>query len=298
MSFLNDNMNLIYKVNIERSINDILNKEFSLSTRLKNKLINLKLVLLNRIFVDTRYIANPGDIISVVLDYNEDNSNIVATKMDLDIIYEDEHILAISKPAGIPVHPSILHFEDSLSNGVKYYFDCIGLKKKIRPVNRIDLNTSGLVLFAKNEYIQECLIRQMRNNSFKKTYLAVILGKLEKKSGTIELPIARKDNSIIERCVSPLGKIAITNYKVIKEFDDFSLIECLLKTGRTHQIRVHMAHIGHPLLGDTLYNSNPENLIKRQALHSYKMEFIHPVSKENIVLTAPLSKDLKSFLNL
>lgn len=289
-------MNLTYKVNNKMSINDILVKEYKMSTRLKTRLINNKLVFLNGKFVDTRTIVNKGDIVTVVLDYNEDNSNIKPTKMNLNIIYEDEHLLLINKPAGIPVHPSILHFKDSLSNGVKWYYDSINLNKKIRAVNRLDLNTSGLVLFAKNKYIQESLIKQMNNKIFKKTYLAIVAGKLPKSTGTINLPIARKDNSIIERCVSPVGQNAITKYKVLQEFDNYSLVECTLETGRTHQIRVHMANIGHPLIGDTLYNPNPGNIINRQALHSYKMEFIHPILNKKMELAAPIPNDFKILL--
>lgn len=174
-------MNLKYVVEERASINQILSEKFSLSTRLKNKLIKNKCILLNGIFEDTRTITNIGDAITLVLDSPEDNSNILPIKMYLDIVYEDEHFLAINKPAGIAVHPSILHFDDSLSNGVKYYFDCIGLHKKIRPVNRIDLNTSGLVLFAKNEYVQECLIQQMASGMFKKTYLCLVDGFLNNK---------------------------------------------------------------------------------------------------------------------
>lgn len=294
--FKKNDMNLVYKVDKEISINDILVKKYKISARLKNKLINNKLVLLNGIFVDTRTITNKGDIVTIILDSNEDNSNIVATKMNLYIIYEDEHILILNKQAGIPVHPSILHFKDSLSNGVKWYFDSIGLYKKIRAVNRIDLNTSGLVVFAKNEYIQECLIRQMNNYLFKKTYLAIILGKLPEKSGVINMPIGRKENSIIERCISPQGQIAITKYNVIKEFNGYSLIECILETGRTHQIRVHMAYLGNPLLGDTLYNKNPGSLINRQALHSYKMSFIHPIYNNKMELMAPIPNDFKKII--
>ena len=172
-------MNLEYKVKKEISINQIMSDEFKISTRLKNKLIKNKCILLNGCFIDTRKIANIGDNIKILLDSPEDNSNIVPTQMDLNIIYEDEHLLAINKPAGIAVHPSILHFSDSLSNGVRFYFDNIGLKKKIRPINRIDLNTSGLVLFAKNEYIQESLIKQMASNEFCKTYLCIVSGILD-----------------------------------------------------------------------------------------------------------------------
>lgn len=290
-------MNLIYKVEQNICINDILTKKLELSTRLKNKLIKNKHIFLNGIFVDTRDFANVGDILTINLSYPEDNANIFPTKMDLDIIYEDEHILAINKPAGIAVHPSILHFNDSLANGVKYYFNKIGLKKKIRAVNRIDLNTSGLVLFAKNEYIQECLIKQMISSTFEKIYLAVVSGHLKENKGIINAPIARKGNSIIEREVSEKGQIAITHYEVLQEFEKYSLVECSLETGRTHQIRVHMAYIGNPLLGDSLYGFKSQNLINRQALHSYQMKFIHPISKELIYLEAPTPKDIKKLIS-
>lgn len=290
-------MNLIYKVELNMNINDILTQKLNVSTRLKNKLIKNKHILLNGVFVDTRSIAHAGDILTIDFSYPEDNSNIVSRPIDLDIVYEDEHLLVINKPAGLAIHPSILHFDDSLANGVKYYFDTIGLKKKIRAVNRIDLNTSGLVLFAKNEYVQECLIKQMNSSSFEKTYLAVIFGTLENKKGTINASIARKENSIIERCVAKNGQIAITHYEVLHEFEGYSLVKCTLGTGRTHQIRVHMAYIGHPLLGDSLYGKSDQPLINRQALHSYQMSFIHPVSNKKISLEAKLPKDIENLLN-
>lgn len=172
-------MNLHYiSDNKYNNINQVLNEEFKLSSRLKNKLILNKLVLLNGNSVDTRSSISTGDIVDVILNYDEDNSNIVPTNIPLDIVYEDNYLLVVNKPAGIAVHPSILHFSDSLSNGVKFYYDTIGLKKKIRPVTRIDLNTSGLVVFAKNEFIQEALIKQMTDNSFKKTYLCLVTGTL------------------------------------------------------------------------------------------------------------------------
>ena len=197
--------------------------------------------------------------------------------MDLDIVYEDEWILIVNKSAGIAIHPSVLHYSDSLCNGIKYYFNSISLNKKIRPVNRLDFNTSGLVIFAKCEYIQECLISQMKKNLFKKEYLAICEGSFDIKSDTISLPIARKDNSIIERCISENGQQSITHYEVLKEFKNYTLIKCILETGRTHQIRVHLSAIGHPLLGDTLYG-NKSDLINRQALHCYKLKFIHPIT--------------------
>ena len=273
-------------------INDILFKEFHISTRLRTKLIKNKCIYVNNNICDTRDKISIGDTITVDLSLDEDNSNIVPTPMNLDIIYEDEWLLVLHKPAGIAIHPSMLHFDTSLSNGVKYYFDSIGLKKKIRPVNRLDLNTSGLVVFVKCEYIQECLSKQMENKIFKKEYLCIVSGKFKDKIGTLNLPIARKKNSIIERCVNNNGQKSITHYEVLQEFDNYSLVKCILETGRTHQIRVHMSYIGHPLLGDTLYGK-PSTLIARQALHCSKLEFIHPISKQILTFECPLENDLQ-----
>lgn len=280
-----------------QNINQVLKQEFHISARLQHRLIDEKHVLLNGTFTDTRVSISKNDIITVNLDFEEESENIVSTEMKLDIIYEDDAFLVLNKPAGIAVHPSILHYEDSLSNGVKFYFESIGLKRKIRPINRLDLNTSGLIVFAKNEYVQECLIRQMDFHIFKKEYIAFVVGHFDEPNGTINLPIARKPNSIIERCISDKGQEAITDYEVLKEFkvdsDCFSVVECSLKTGRTHQIRVHMAAIGHPLLGDTMYGvSSP--LINRQALHSYKISFIHPATNKTLELTCELPDDMKN----
>ena len=275
-----------------QNINQILKQEFHISARLQHKLIAEKHVFLNEVFVDTRSIVFQNDIITVNLNFEEESENIVPTKMELDIVYEDEALLILNKPAGIPVHPSVLHFEDTLSNGVKYYFETIELKRKIRPVNRLDLNTSGLIIFAKSEYIQECLIQQMSSNIFKKEYTAIATGHFKDPKGTINLPIARKENSIIERCVSVHGgQTAITDYEVLREIEInsecFSIVKCYLLTGRTHQIRVHMSAIGHPLLGDTLYGSSSK-IISRQALHSSKVSFVHPLTNNVLEFTSDL----------
>lgn len=287
-------MKLEYLVSnkLYKNINDILSIEFKISTRLRNKLIKYKQIFLNGKNVDSRTTINIGDKLVVNFNYEEDNSNILPKKLPLDIIYEDEWLLVINKSAGIAVHPSILHYDDSLSNAVRYYFDQIGLKKKIRPVNRLDLNTSGIVAFAKCEYIQECLSLQMRNAIFKKEYLCLVQGFLDKKEGVINLPIARKDESIIERCINSNGKESITHYKVLEEFKNYSLVMCNLQTGRTHQIRVHMQAIGHPLIGDTLYGES-SNFISRQALHSYKIYFIHPITNKAIEIIAKIPEDIK-----
>ena len=288
-------MEINYKIkNNTQTINSTLQNELKISSRLLYKLIKLNKIELNHKPCDTRKTGNLGDTITVNFYYEEDNSNIVPTKMDLNIVFEDDWLLVVNKPAGIAIHPSVLHYSDSLCNGIRFYFDKIGLKKKIRPVNRLDLNTSGLVVFAKCEYIQECLINQMKKNQFKKEYLAVCDGIFDEKSGTINLPIARKENSIIERCISENGQTAITHYEVLKEFDNYSLVKCSLETGRTHQIRVHMSAIGHPLLGDSLYGSISD-LINRQALHCFNLQFIHPVYNNDLNFWGDLPNDFKIF---
>ena len=289
-------MKLIYKIEQKNcTLNNILQNNLKISSRLLYKLIKNNCISLNGKECDTRNIASPNDIITINFDYSEDNSNIVPTEMDLNIVFEDDWLLIVNKPAGIATHPSVLHFSDSLCNGVRFYFDSIGLKKKVRPVNRLDLNTSGLVVFAKCEYIQECLIFQMKSNVFKKDYLAICDGIFEDKVGVIDLPIARKENSIIERCISEDGQISITHYEVLKEFDNFSLVKCSLETGRTHQIRVHMSNVGHHLIGDSLYGTD-SNLIERQALHCYHICFSHPIFKNNLDFVCDLPDDFKSLV--
>lgn len=277
------------------NVKEVLKAYFHISDRLLLKLKKSQNIFLNGTPIYVSKEVTTHDKISVIIDFDEDNSNIVPTKLNLNIIYEDEYYLVVNKSFNTPVHPSMSHYENSLSNGVKYYFDLIGLHKKIRPVNRLDKDTSGIVIFAKNEYIQECLVSQMKTKDFQKEYIAICDGIFNEKNGTINLPIGRKDGSIIERCIRQDGNASITHYEVIEEHTNYSVVKCLLETGRTHQIRVHMSAIGHPILGDTLYG-NSSSSTSRQMLHAYTVKFIHPIHHKQVEYVADIPEDIKKLI--
>ena len=278
------------------NVRQVLKNEFNISNRLITKLKQNKLIFLNDKETYLDKLLSAGDVVKCIIDFNESSDNIISTKMDLKIIYEDDYLLVLDKPFNMAVHPSILHYENSLSNGVKHYFESIGLNRKIRPINRLDRDTTGIVLFAKNEYIQECLIKQMVAKSFYKEYLAVLDGIVNNKKGTINAAITRKDGSIIERCIAENGAKAISHYEVIDSKNNLSLVKFVLETGRTHQIRLHSKHIGHPIIGDTLYGKE-SNLISRQALHCHKISFIHPITKNKIEFVSPMPEDMQKAIN-
>ena len=249
-------MLLKYIVRDNKNLRSILKDELNISSRLFNKIKN-KYVFVNGEHAIYYRDLNVNDVVEVDFSYDDDNYNNIVSNPDIkfEIVYEDEWLLIVNKGANLPVHPSLNHYDISLSNGVRAYFDKIGLNKTVRLVNRIDKDTTGLVVIAKCEYIQECLIKQMNDDSFIKEYIAIARGLVDS-SGAIDFPIARKDGSIIERCVDLVrGENAITNYVRLNYNPelDISLVKCRLLTGRTHQIRVHFAYIGHPLLGDSLY---------------------------------------------
>lgn len=289
-------MKLEYKnqENKYQTVKEVIKKEFSISERLFLKLKRNKKILVNNQVALPNQIIHSNDCIVVDLSFDEQSENIVPTQMDLDIVFEDDAMLIVNKSPNLPVHPSMAHFTDSLSNSIQYYFMQNKIKTKIRPVNRLDKDTSGLVIFAKNEYVQENLSRQMQQHVFQKSYQAILVGNLSKKSGTIDAPISRKNGSIIEREVNLNGQKSITHYHLIQNFKDDCLVEFQLETGRTHQIRVHCKYIGHPILGDTLYGTSSE-FISRQALHAYKIEFFHPLTKEKVKFEIPLPEDMLFF---
>ncbi len=271
-----------------KKIGSILREKLFVSARLLNKLKMNGKILVNGLPVFSSYILKLKDEIIVNIDFEEE-CDIESENMNLDILYEDDCLIAINKPAGIVVHPSSYHPNNTLSNGVKFYLND---NKKIRPINRLDRDTSGIVLFAKNEYIQELM-----NGNFDKEYLAIVNGVLNNKCGEINKPIARKPGSIMEREVNEYdGQSALTYFDVLKEFKiedcDYSLVHLKLGTGRTHQIRVHLSYLGNSILGDSLYGKE-SNLINRQSLHAWKVSFIHPIKKHKINIEAPIPNDMK-----
>jgi 23S rRNA pseudouridine1911/1915/1917 synthase len=249
-------------------------------------------ILLNSKWAYVTNKLNTGDVLTLNIIEEQSSENIVPVKMDLNIIYEDEDILVVNKPADTPIHPSQNNYDNSLANGLAYYYREQNLPFVFRCMNRLDRDTTGLVLLAKNMYSSCVLSDMVKNRNIHREYLAVVEGKLDS-SGTIYAPIARKEDSIIERCIDfDNGQSAITHYKCLEYKNNYSLASIKLETGRTHQIRVHMKYIGHPLPGDFIYNPNYEH-IKRQALHSHRLCFIHPVTKKAMEFTAPLPDDIE-----
>jgi len=264
----------------------------------KHLLIRLKNdpdgITIGGVRVYVTHVLSSGEILEIRLKEPESSHNIVPVAMDLDILYEDEDLLVINKPAQLPVHPSQGHFDRTLANGIAWYFKEKGEPFVYRAVNRLDRDTTGLLILARHSLSGAILSEMVKNRQIHREYLAIVAGQTET-SGTITAPIARVEGSTIERCVDfTHGEWACTHYRRLHYRPDLdvSLVSLTLETVRTHQIRVHMKHIGHPLLGDFLYHPD-YRLIGRQSLHSYRLEFSHPIIKRDLVFTAPLPDDMQ-----
>lgn len=252
-------------------------------------------ILLNNKWAYIYDTLHTNDVLTIQIIEESPSDNIIPVKMPLDIIYEDEDILIINKASNTPIHPSINNYDNSLANGLAYYYESQKLSFVFRCVNRLDKDTTGLVLLAKNMYSSCILSEMVRKREIHREYLALAEGMLED-TGTINAPIARKEGSIIERCIDfKNGQTAITHYARLAFKNGFSLAFIILDTGRTHQIRVHMKYIGHPLPGDFIYNPIYTK-INRQALHSHKLSFVHPITKEAMAFVSPLPLDMKKLI--
>ena len=253
-------------------------------------------VVINGQWVHMNRKLSAGEVLTVNISEDNSSEKIPPVKMALDIVYEDEDIIVINKPAGLPIHPSLNHYEDSLANGLAYYYESQGKPFIFRCANRLDKNTSGLTVIAKHLVSANILSTMVKNRQFHREYYAIVRGPLAEKTGTIDAPIGRVDDSIITRQVDfENGERAVTHYEVIKEKNGHSLVSIHLETGRTHQIRVHFKYIGHPLIGDHLYNPDFEYM-NRQALHSHKIDFTHPITGSPMSFVADLPTDMQFIL--
>lgn len=251
-------------------------------------------ILKNGSPVYTTYRLDEGDSLAVTLPEEHGSENIVPVPMDLDIRYEDRDLLVVNKAADVPIHPSQGNHDNTLANGIAWYLGEKGEAATYRAINRLDRDTTGLLILARHA-LSACMLSEMvRTHAIRRCYLAAASG-LVPPEGVIDAPIARTCDSTIERCVDfERGDSARTHYRTLcyNRDTDCSLVELRLETGRTHQIRVHMKHIGHPLPGDFLYNPD-YRLIGRQALHSWQLDFIHPIKKEPLHFEAPLPEDMR-----
>ena len=235
-----------------------------------------------------------GDILTVYIKDKESAAeNITPVEHPLEILFEDKDVIVCVKPPFMATHPSADNYGTTLANALAYHFEKNGGPTTIRPVNRLDKNTSGLILVAKNMHSSGILSTLLAQKKIKRSYLAFVEGCPENDKGRIDAPIARQDGSVIKRCVSESGDRAVTNYEVVKK-GEFSLVKLNLETGRTHQIRVHMAHIGHPVAGDFLYGTEFSGGMKRHALHSCTLEFTHPITGENLFFKSDLPEDMRT----
>ncbi len=278
-----------------RTLRDVLQKDFGVSRRLLTKAKYSGEILVNGKLTYVTELLHAGDLVIVRLP-DDVVENIEPQHIPLAVRYEDEDLLILAKPNGLVVHPTRTHPSGTLANGVVAYYLSKGEVRSFRPVNRLDKDTSGLMIVAKNQWAHEQCARMQRDRTLKRTYQAIVHGRLETLEGVIDAPIGLRDDSIIERMVRPDGQPARTHYKVLADGEDCSLVELQLETGRTHQIRVHMSYLGHPLLGDDLYGGSREK-IGRQALHATQLSIIHPRTKERLTLTEPLPADMLALLS-
>lgn len=240
-----------------------------------------------------RYCLMTGEVLTICLREEASSEKIPPVKLDFEIVYEDADLLVINKPANMPIHPSLNNYENSLANALAYYFQQQGQPFVFRCVNRLDKDTSGLTIIAKHMLSAGILSRQIAEHRLHREYLAIVRGIPSPPEGTIDAPIARRDASVIERVVDfEKGDRAITHYRTIYSAHGHSLLSIHLETGRTHQIRVHMKHLGFPLIGDYLYHPDFEHMT-RQALHSYRLVFTHPITGKQMDFTAALPEDMK-----
>ena len=303
----------VKKKDVGLSIKELVRMNFTFSSRLLSKLKKENLILCDGESVPLWKVPESGSVISVTLP--EEKSDFPAENIPISVVFEDEHLIIIDKQPGVVVHPTKGKPCHTIANGLMNKMLRDGENYKIRFVNRLDMNTSGLLIIAKNSHAQDELTKQMKTGYVKKKYKAIVTSPPSEDFGTVDLPIGRPDPNEVERWILPEelgGYPSVTHYKVLERYDGYGLLELSLETGRTHQIRVHLSSIGCPILGDHLYcHGDPfeyrknnwdsrveivSSLIDRQALHAYYLSFLHPVSCQLMEFVSPLPDDMTSVI--
>jgi len=285
---------LVYRIDLvdaNKTLEEILKHSLNISGRRIQKLTRNNGIFINNKKSFLNKVLKNNDIIKVRIEETNYNNTISPIAMDLDIIYEDELMLIINKSAGIKVYPTTQSDNYTLANGIKYYLLQKGIKSEAHFVHRLDTNTSGAIIIAKNSYAHNLIDQQLKSKQIQRSYIAIVEGNIINNKGTIEFPISKINNTSNKRQVSNSGEMAITHYEAIRKTDQMSLLKVSLETGKTHQIRVHLSYIGHPLLGDKLYGGN-NKYINRQALHSYKLSWIHLNTKNLVTVNANIPHDI------
>lgn len=282
---------LIWQCQEENKLKSELLDKMNISVRMLCSIKKEKSVTVNGKYVPMHTMVYGGDIIKIELPH--ESNEYEAQQMGIEVLYEDFDLLVVEKPFGMVVHPTRNHLENTMLNALKYYFDENGIKSKVRFVNRLDRDTSGILIVAKNAYAHSVLTKDTSMWEMHKKYIAVVEGKLDE-SGTIRLPIIKSEDGI-RRTVDENGQECVTHYRTIKSNERASFVELELETGRTHQIRVHMSAMGHPIFGDELYGGNLD-LIERQALHCIELGFYSPRLEKEIRVKTKLHDDITELL--
>ena len=280
------------------AIRKMLRRRFDFSSRLLTKLKARKQVFLNDAPLEGWMKPKAGDVVRAVL--TDEPNHFPEEDIPIDVVYEDEDLLILNKQPGVTVHPTHGHPLHTIANGLMKYIRESGQEFKIRFVNRLDMDTSGLLIVSKNSHCQDELVRQMQKDQTRKYYIALVHGIVKEDEQTIDLPIGLLSPDGPRRGVlAEGGKDAVTHVRVIERFPSgYTLVRLRLETGRTHQIRVHLSHIGHPIVGDNLYDGEEPELISRQALHAERLCFRHPVTKEDLDIRAPWPADIEHAIEL